>query len=212
MRAASRSAYRAVHIVQCIWCSAYGAVHETAESGAQVCVALRSNNPTTSTKRVDSSLNASAAAAICSTNAAFCRVPSPIPPIDARRSWASVFCESLQRSESKPRPPRATRQRRMARCRCAARWATYTCHSCRNRSICSAPSYCDYSVAERPRAFGDFIIWVEAGVKPAGDNVMTLAILAQLNYGCTSTDNMPGSDKSATAKALRAQRKLPACS
>ena len=74
-----------------------------------------------------------------------------------------------------------------------------------------APGHCDFTAAEQSRAFGDLVKWVEAGVKPTGDDVITPAVVAQPNYGCAFTDNTLGPDDTATAKTWRAAGKLPAC-
>ena len=47
------------------------------------------------------------------------------------------------------------------------------------------------------------IKWERDGVKPAGDDVVTPAVVAAPTYGCTFTKNTTGPDDSATTKALR---------
>ncbi len=74
-----------------------------------------------------------------------------------------------------------------------------------------APGHCDFTVSEQARAFTDLVNWVEKGVKPAGDDVLTPGVIAHPNYGCTFTDNQMGPDDSATIRAARAPGKLPAC-
>ena len=74
-----------------------------------------------------------------------------------------------------------------------------------------APGHCDFTVAEQATAFSDMVKWVETGVKPAGDDVLTASIIAQPNYGCAHTDDTVGVDDSAAVKAWRAKGKLPAC-
>ena len=75
-----------------------------------------------------------------------------------------------------------------------------------------APGHCDFTAAEQARGFADLVKWVEAGVKPAGDDVLTPAVVAQPNYGCAFTDNTLGPDETATVRTWRAPGKLPACS
>ena len=48
-------------------------------------------------------------------------------------------------------------------------------------------SHCDFTVAEQVEAFADLVDWVENGNKPAGDDVLTAATVAQPTYGCTFT-------------------------
>ncbi len=74
-----------------------------------------------------------------------------------------------------------------------------------------APGHCDFTVAEQATAFADMVKWVEYGVKPATDDVLTASVVAQLNYGCARTDDAVSVDDSTTVKAWRATGKLPAC-
>jgi hypothetical protein len=37
------------------------------------------------------------------------------------------------------------------------------------------------------RGFTDLVQWVEHGVRPAGDDVLSPAVVADPNYGCTFT-------------------------
>ena len=74
-----------------------------------------------------------------------------------------------------------------------------------------APGHCDFTVAEQATAFADMVKWVENGVKPAGDDVLTASIVAQPSYGCAHTDDTVGVDDGATVKAWRAKGKLAAC-
>ena len=48
--------------------------------------------------------------------------------------------------------------------------------------------HCDFTPAEWQRAFFDLVTWVEAGVKPAGDNFLDPAAVAAPDFGCTFTD------------------------
>ena len=72
-----------------------------------------------------------------------------------------------------------------------------------------APSHCDFTVAEQVNAFRDMATWVESGTKPAGDDVLTPATLANAAYGCTHTVNTGGADDNATTVGTRAF--MPAC-
>jgi len=74
-----------------------------------------------------------------------------------------------------------------------------------------APGHCDFTVAEQATAFADMAKWVESGVKPAGDDVLTASVVAQPGYGCAHTDDTVGVDDGAAVKAWRAKGKLPAC-
>jgi fermentation-respiration switch protein FrsA (DUF1100 family) len=66
-------------------------------------------------------------------------------------------------------------------------------------------SHCDFTVAEQATAFDDMIKWERDGVKPAGDDVVTPATVAQPSYGCTFTKNVFGvDDTSQSTKDLRA--------
>jgi hypothetical protein len=47
--------------------------------------------------------------------------------------------------------------------------------------------HCDFTAAELVRGFTDLVRWVEGGVKPAGDNVLDPAVVADPRYGCTFT-------------------------
>jgi hypothetical protein len=64
-------------------------------------------------------------------------------------------------------------------------------------------SHCDFTIAEQVKAFDDMIKWERDGVKPAGDDVVTPAVVAATTYGCTHTNNTIGPDDGATTKALR---------
>ena len=64
-------------------------------------------------------------------------------------------------------------------------------------------SHCDFTIAEQVSAFDAMIQWERDGLKPAGDDVVTAAVVAAPTYGCTFTQNTLGPDDSATTKALR---------
>lgn len=74
-----------------------------------------------------------------------------------------------------------------------------------------AAGHCDFTVAEQVTAFADLAKWVESGVKPAGDDVLTASAVAAPNYGCAHTDNTVGADDGDLVKTWRATGKLPAC-
>lgn len=48
--------------------------------------------------------------------------------------------------------------------------------------------HCTFAPSELVTTFVDLVQWVEAGVKPAGDNVLDAATVASPNFGCTYTD------------------------
>lgn len=64
-------------------------------------------------------------------------------------------------------------------------------------------SHCDFTVAEQVDAFDAMIKWERDGVKPEGDDVVTVATVAAPAFGCTYTNNTLGSDESDRTKALR---------
>ena len=51
--------------------------------------------------------------------------------------------------------------------------------------------HCDFTAPELVTAFVDLVTWVEAGVKPAGDDVTNPAAVAAADFGCAFT-NDPG--------------------
>ncbi len=65
-------------------------------------------------------------------------------------------------------------------------------------------SHCDFTVAEQVQAFKDMVVWEQTGVKPAGDDVITPATVANPAYGCRFTNNTLGVDDVAPVPALRA--------
>lgn len=67
-----------------------------------------------------------------------------------------------------------------------------------------APSHCDFTVQEQVEAFDAMASWVEMGIKPAGDDVMTPATVANPTYGCTFTRNTGGVDDSPVTVGTRA--------
>ena len=72
-----------------------------------------------------------------------------------------------------------------------------------------APSHCDFTVAEQVSAFRDMVSWAETGTKPAGDDVLTPATVANAAYGCTHTVNTGGADDNPVTVGTRAR--MPAC-
>ncbi|MEJ6656448.1 MAG: alpha/beta hydrolase, partial [Pseudomonas sp.] len=50
-----------------------------------------------------------------------------------------------------------------------------------------APSHCDFSGQEITRAVNDWLGWVNNDDKPAGDEVLDPAVVADADYGCTFT-------------------------
>jgi hypothetical protein len=64
-------------------------------------------------------------------------------------------------------------------------------------------SHCDFTVAEQVEAFSDMVAWESGGAKPAGDDVVTPAVVAQPTYGCTFTRNVLGTEESSTTTNLR---------
>lgn len=53
------------------------------------------------------------------------------------------------------------------------------------------PSHCDFSVSEYRAFVPAWLDWVNGGAKPAGDEVLDPAIVADPNYGCQFTINDP---------------------
>jgi len=45
-------------------------------------------------------------------------------------------------------------------------------------------NHCGFAVAEEEAAFADLVNWVNNAVKPAGDDILTPAIVADLKFGC----------------------------
>jgi hypothetical protein len=48
--------------------------------------------------------------------------------------------------------------------------------------------HCSFTPTELVTTFVDLVKWVEGGVKPAGDDVLTPAVVASPTYGCQFTD------------------------
>jgi len=72
-----------------------------------------------------------------------------------------------------------------------------------------SPSHCDFTVAEQANAFDSMVSWVDSGVAPAGDDVLTTATVAQPAYGCTfSTTPVSGVD---SAGLIATRAAMPTC-
>jgi hypothetical protein len=50
--------------------------------------------------------------------------------------------------------------------------------------------HCGFAVPEEEAAFAALVNWVENGVKPAGDDILTPSNVADPNFGCQFT--LPG--------------------
>jgi len=50
-----------------------------------------------------------------------------------------------------------------------------------------AVGHCDFTPEELVTGFVDLVTWVEHGVRPAGDDVVTPSVVADPNYGCAFT-------------------------
>jgi hypothetical protein len=74
--------------------------------------------------------------------------------------------------------------------------------------------HCDFTVAEQVSAFNAMADWEQKGVKPAGDDVLTPATVADPKYGCKFTDNtLTPDDTSASTRATRTNPAIiPSCS
>lgn len=72
-------------------------------------------------------------------------------------------------------------------------------------------SHCDFTIAEQTAAFSAMVNWEQKGVKPAGDDVLTPATVADPKYGCKFTDNNFTQDDGATVRNVRTNI-VPACS
>jgi len=56
-----------------------------------------------------------------------------------------------------------------------------------------APGHCDFSADETRAALTDWINWVNGGPRPAGDEVLDAAEVANEQYGCAfTTPDRPG--------------------
>ena len=66
-------------------------------------------------------------------------------------------------------------------------------------------AHCDFTVAEQVESFEALVKWEQGGTKPAGDDVLTAAVVAAPNYGCTFTNNATGPDDVKSTIDLRAR-------
>lgn len=71
--------------------------------------------------------------------------------------------------------------------------------------------HCSFTPVELVQTFSALVGWVEGGVKPAGDNVLDPAVVAQPTYGCTFTDKASPRAWDAYPASLQALVKPPAC-
>jgi fermentation-respiration switch protein FrsA (DUF1100 family) len=74
-----------------------------------------------------------------------------------------------------------------------------------------APSHCDFTVTEQVVAFNDLVEWVENGTKPAGDDVLTPAVVADPSYGCTFTVDTPVPGEPTNTGPVATRQLMPAC-
>ena len=66
-------------------------------------------------------------------------------------------------------------------------------------------THCDFTDAEMQTAFDDMVAWVKQGTKPAGDDVLTPAVVAAAAYGCTHTKSVfhPVDEATGNTRTLR---------
>lgn len=67
-----------------------------------------------------------------------------------------------------------------------------------------AAGHCDFSPGEVIEAVSEWIVWVNDGLKPAGDEVLDPDVVADADYGCTFTRAFPPG-------ITNARGALPAC-
>jgi hypothetical protein len=74
-------------------------------------------------------------------------------------------------------------------------------------------AHCDFTVAEQVESFEALAKWEQGGAKPAGDDVLTAAVVAAPSYGCAFTSNAVGPDDVKSTVDLRARiaASTPAC-
>ena len=74
-------------------------------------------------------------------------------------------------------------------------------------------AHCDFTVAEQVESFEALVRWEQGGAKPAGDDVLTAAVVAAPSYGCAFTNNAVGPDDVKSTVDLRARiaATTPAC-
>ena len=66
-------------------------------------------------------------------------------------------------------------------------------------------AHCDFTVAEQVESFEALVKWEQGGAKPAGDDVLTAAVVAAPDYGCAFTNNATGPDDVKSTIDLRAR-------
>ena len=73
-------------------------------------------------------------------------------------------------------------------------------------------NHCAFTAAEAAEAFDDLVAWTDGGPRPAGDDVMTPAVVAAPDYGCRFTRNAasPQDYAKPDARAVN-QARYPAC-
>jgi len=70
--------------------------------------------------------------------------------------------------------------------------------------------HCDFSINEQVSAFEAMVNWEQNGVKPAGDEVLDPAVVANPSYGCKFTDNTMTADEPPTSAIARNRASLSA--
>ena len=70
-------------------------------------------------------------------------------------------------------------------------------------------SHCDFTLAEQEEAFADLARWAQGGPRPAGDDVLAPAVVADPAYGC-GFSRAPRADDAAGVRGNRATL-VPAC-
>lgn len=71
--------------------------------------------------------------------------------------------------------------------------------------------HCSFTPTELVQTFTDLVKWVEAGVKPEGDDVLDAAKVAAPDYGCKFTDKTGARSWDSYPPQLQALVKPPAC-
>ncbi|MCR6476266.1 alpha/beta hydrolase [Variovorax sp. ZS18.2.2] len=71
-------------------------------------------------------------------------------------------------------------------------------------------THCDFTVQEQVEAFDAMVQWQQGGPKPAGDDVVTAATVADSKYGCTFSRPLGTVDESPTSQATRPTAALAA--
>lgn len=71
--------------------------------------------------------------------------------------------------------------------------------------------HCAFTAPELVQTFVDLVQWVEAGVKPEGDDVLDPAVVAAPDYGCKFTDKVSPRQWDQLPPQIAAFLKPPAC-